>query len=72
MITMLNGLGMCLISLKSKSKLATVPTTLLLGGTGAFSGLIFYEAWFKDRQFHNFIKYGGTATILGWFTMALL
>ena len=71
-MTMLNGLGMCMLSLRSKSKVTLLPAALLLGGTALFPGIIFYEAYTKDLQFHGYVKYGGMATIIGWFAMALV
>ena len=71
-MTMLNGLGMCLIALRTKSSLAIVPAALLLGGNALFPGIIWYETHTKDKRFHSFIKFGGMASIAGWFTLAIL
>ena len=51
-MTMLNGLGMCLIALRTKSSLAIVPAALLLGGNVLFPGIIWYETHTKDKRFH--------------------
>ena len=73
LVTMLNGLGLALISLRqSRSAVSVLPTTMLIAGTGLFSGLIFYEAVTKDARAHGLIKFGGTASILGWVFMGLL
>ena len=50
LITMLNGLGLAMCALRKTSRpaFAIVPTTLLVTGTGLFSGIIFYEALKKD------------------------
>ena len=72
LITMLNGLGLCLISIKGKGRLSIVPFSLLTVGTGAFSGLIFYSKIYKDDKLNFLVKYGGSATIFGWFAMALM
>ena len=76
LITMLNGLGLSMMAIRKTSSakfyFAAIPTTLLIAGTGLFSGIIFYEAFTKDQTFHKFIKFGGSASIFGWLTMALL
>lgn len=41
-------------------------------GTLLFSGLIFYEKLYNDRTFVKFIRFGGSATIFGWFAMAFI
>ena len=71
-MTMLNGLGMCLIALRGRTGLAAVPAGLLLTGNILFPGILWYELHTKDKQFHSYIKFGGMSTIVGWFTMALL
>ena len=74
LVTMLNGLGLAMCALRKSSRptFAIVPTTLLLTGTGLFSGIIFYEAMTKDDQFHWAIKFGGSSSIFGWLLMGLL
>ena len=74
LITMLNGLGMAMIALRktSRPKVAAIPFVSLVAGTAMFSGIIFYEAFTKDERMHWAIKFGGTASILGWITMGLL
>eukprot|EP00354_Favella_ehrenbergii_P005330 CAMPEP_0170455070 /NCGR_PEP_ID=MMETSP0123-20130129/3128_1 /TAXON_ID=182087 /ORGANISM="Favella ehrenbergii, Strain Fehren 1" /LENGTH=92 /DNA_ID=CAMNT_0010718027 /DNA_START=32 /DNA_END=307 /DNA_ORIENTATION=+ len=54
MITMLNGLGLAMIALRNTKRpnLALLPMSMLVGGTGMFSGVIFYEAFTKDEQMH--------------------
>ena len=71
---MLNGLGLTMMALRKTSKpvFASVPTVLLLTGTGLFSGVIFYEAFTKDDRMHWVIKFGGSASIFGWLFMAVL
>ena len=71
-MTMLNGLGLCLITLRTKSSVALIPTSLLLAGSVLFPGIIWYETYTKDKQFHHLIKFGGAAMIFGWFSMAIL
>jgi len=51
---------------------AILPISLLLVGSGAFSGILFYEKITSDRTFSGYVRYGGTATIFGWMTMILL
>ena len=65
---------MAMMALRKTSRpvVASVPTMLLLTGTGLFSGIIFYEAFSKDERAHWLIKFGGSASIFGWLTMALL
>ena len=74
LVTMLNGLGLSMMALKKTSRptFAAIPTALLITGTALFSGIIFYEAFTKDAQFHGIIKIGGSASIFGWFAMAIL
>ena len=73
LITMINGLGLAMIGLKnSRSALVFLPSTLLLLGTILFPGIIFYEAVTKNDVFHKFIKFGGMASIFGYFAMALI
>uniref|UniRef100_A0A7S3I1Q4 DUF423 domain-containing protein n=1 Tax=Favella ehrenbergii TaxID=182087 RepID=A0A7S3I1Q4_9SPIT len=74
MITMLNGLGLAMIALRNTKRpnLALLPMSMLVGGTGMFSGVIFYEAFTKDEQMHWIIKFGGSASIFGWIFMGML
>ena len=74
LITMLNGLGLAMISLRKthRPKVAALPMTLLITGTALFSGVIFYEAFTKDESMHWAIKFGGSASIFGWICMGLL
>lgn len=72
---MLNGLGLMMITIKQgqkASRLAVVPVGLLTAGTLLFSGLIFYEKLYHDRTFVKFIRFGGSATIFGWFAMVFI
>ena len=73
LITMINGLGLAMIGLKnSRSSIVFLPTFLLMVGTVLFPGVIFYEAIVKNDMFHGFIKFGGMASIFGYFAMALI
>ena len=74
LITMLNGLGLAMISLRKSSRpmVAALPMSLLVTGTGLFSGIIFYEAFTKDERMHWAIKFGGSASIFGWLLMGLI
>ena len=74
LITMLNGLGLAMIGLRKTSRptISLLPTSLLVAGTLGFSGIIFYEAFTKDTQFHWAIKFGGSASIFGWICMGLI
>ena len=74
LITMLNGLGLAMIGLRSTKRpaLAFMPMSMLVAGTGMFSGIIFYEAFTKDEQMHWLIKFGGMASIFGWIGMGIL
>ena len=74
LITMLNGLGLGMIALRNSKRpnLALLPMGMLLAGTGLFSGTIWYEAATKDLTFHGVIKFGGSASILGWLFMGML
>lgn len=74
MITMLNGIGLGMIALRNTKRpaVAILPISLLVAGTGMFSGTIFYEAFTKDTRMHWIIKFGGSASIFGWFFMGLL
>jgi uncharacterized membrane protein YgdD (TMEM256/DUF423 family) len=75
MIQMLNGLGLMMTSLRignKSSKIALVPIGLLLSGTLMFSGIIFYEKLTDKKTFSGFIRYGGSATLFGWVTLAML
>ena len=70
---MLNGLGLMMTSLKignKKSRIAVVPVGLLLLGSGAFSGLLFYEKITTDRTFSAYVRYGGSLTLIGWALLA--
>ena len=60
-----------MIALRNSKRptLAMLPMGLLLTGTGLFSGVIWYEAFTKDLQFHGMIKFGGMASIFGWLLM---
>ena len=71
-MTMVNGLGLCLMSIKGRSKAQLVPMAMLLTGTCLFSNVIFYEAFSKDERLHFLIKYGGASTILGWLAMTIV
>ena len=51
-MTMLNGLGLCLIALRARSGLGLVPASLLLGGNALFPGIIWYETYTKDKRYH--------------------
>ena len=74
LITMLNGLGLAMIGLRQTKRpaLALLPIGLLVAGTGMFSGIIYYEAFTKDDQMHKLIKFGGMASIFGWFFMGII
>lgn len=66
---MLNGLGLMMASLRiggRKTKFAVIPISLLVLGTGAFSGLLFYDKITGDRTFSAYIRYGGSLTLVGW------
>jgi len=72
---MLNGLGLMMVALRvgqKNSKFAVVPISLFTAGTFLFSGIIFYSNLQNDRTFNKFIRFGGSATIFGWFAMAFI
>lgn len=72
-ILMLNGVGMCLMSIRTKNARALMmPLALLTSGSCLFSGVIFYGKYSGDMQFHYLTKFGGSATIFGWLTIAFL
>ena len=60
------------MSMKGSKRRVVVPAGMLLTGTSLFSGIIFYEKFTKDAQFHSLIKFGGTSTIFGWLAMMTL
>ena len=73
LITMLNGLGLAAMALRTKSSSkAMIPTGLLLAGVVLFPGIIFYEAQTKDMSYHSMVKFGGSASIFGWIAMGIL
>lgn len=75
LIQMLNGLGLMMTSLRMGNKapkVAILPISLLILGSGVFSGIIFYEKLTLDKSFSGYIRYGGSATLFGWMTLILL
>ena len=75
LIQMLNGIGLMMTSLRignKNKKLALVPISLMMVGSVMFSGFIFYEKLTEKKTFSGYIRYGGSATLFGWVTLALL
>ena len=70
LITLINGTGMCLLSLgKKKGPVALMASGMLVGATGLFSGGLWYQSICKDYSKGKFIMVGGTTTSLAWLAM---
>ena len=65
---MLNGIGMCLLSMR-QSKLRVIPLSLLATGSVLFPGMIFYSRIYEDRRYIKLVMIGGSASVLGWACM---
>ena len=63
-IQMLNGVGMCLLSMR-KSKIRGVPAALLASGSVLFPGMIFYSRIYDDRRYIKLVMVGGSCSVLG-------
>ena len=69
-IQMLNGLGLCMLSMR-KSKLRALPGGLLLTGSILFPGMIFYSRIYDDRRYIKLVMVGGSCSVIGWATMMI-
>ena len=70
-LSMITGVGMCLVSLK-KSRLAPIVFGMQLAGVALFPGLVWYRLCTGDRQFGGYVHYGGFSILLSWIVMGLL
>ena len=71
-MTMLNGLGLCMITLKAKSRLSAFPTGMILASTLMYPGVLFYETITEDKRFHRLIPIIDVSSILAWLIMGLI
>ena len=66
-IQMLNGIGLCLLSMrKSKFYFRIAPASLLITGSILFPGMIFYSRVYDDRRYLKLVMVGGTCSVAGW------
>ena len=68
-IQMLNGIGLCLLSLRKANKIRMLPASLLCTGSVLFPGMIFYSRIYEDKRYVKLVMVGGTCSILGWVAM---
>ena len=70
-LTMMNGIGMCLLSFKT-SKIVPVAFGFQIAGLVLFPGLVCYRIYTKDTSYTRYVPYGGSSMILSWIIMGLL
>eukprot|EP00355_Strombidium_rassoulzadegani_P002438 CAMPEP_0168611048 /NCGR_PEP_ID=MMETSP0449_2-20121227/2133_1 /TAXON_ID=1082188 /ORGANISM="Strombidium rassoulzadegani, Strain ras09" /LENGTH=109 /DNA_ID=CAMNT_0008651435 /DNA_START=1 /DNA_END=327 /DNA_ORIENTATION=- len=64
-IQMLNGLGVCMLSMR-QSRFRMLPGSLLITGSILFPGMIFYSRIYEDKSYMKLVMVGGTCSIAGW------
>ena len=67
----MNGVGMCLLSLKAVPRIG-LPFLMLKFGTAFFCYVVYYQRIYGDYTFRRLVPVGGSLTLLGWVSMALV
>ncbi|CAI2385077.1 unnamed protein product [Moneuplotes crassus] len=70
-VTMVNGVGMCLLAMK-RSKFAAPVFGLQFAGLLLFPGLVTYRLYYQDSTYSKYIPYGGVSIMLSWLLMGLI
>ena len=67
----MNGVGLCLLGLKTRSRIA-LPALALKLGTITFCYVVYYQRIYGDYTFRRLVPIGGSLTLLGWIAMAIV